>query len=200
MRVSVSSKEITCVTFDLGWNNVQGSNGVWVKNEGVQVVSDDCVLNNCGYFDGHSFLSIPFFKNNYHKNGFTVSFFFKSKIASAGVPLAMISNDCSPSDYVTTNTVGSLRIQHYDGILAAVVQQEQMITAGVHGWVSTCLQACFRCHRPLSRRLDRCDRVIHNESGDPNGGNMCSFLGATCTSRVRHNADYVPYVKIRFDL
>ena len=26
-------------------------------------------------------------------------------------------------------------------------------------------------YRPLSRRLDRCDRVIHNESGDPNGGN-----------------------------
>ena len=54
--------------------------------------------------------------------------------------------------------------------------------------------------RPLSRRLDRCERVIHNESGDPNGGNMCSFSGATCTSRVRHNADYVPYAKIRFDL
>ena len=42
-----------------------------------------------------------------------------------------------------------------------------------------------RCHaamvptvyRPLSRRLDRCDRVIHNESGEPNGGNMCSFSG-----------------------
>ena len=42
--------------------------------------------------------------------------------------------------------------------------------------------------------------AIHNESGDPNGGNMCSFSGATCTSRVRHNADYVPYAKIRFDL
>ena len=28
---------------------------------------------------------------------------------------------------------------------------------------------------------------------------MCSFSGATCTSRVRHNADYVPYAKIRFD-
>ena len=55
-------------------------------------------------------------------------------------------------------------------------------------------------YRPLSRRLDRCDRVIHNESGDPNGGNMCSFSGATCTLRVRHNADYVPYAKIRCDL
>ena len=54
--------------------------------------------------------------------------------------------------------------------------------------------------RPLSRRLDRCDRVIHSESGNPNGDNMCSFSGTTCTSRVRHNADYVPYAKIRFDL
>ena len=26
-------------------------------------------------------------------------------------------------------------------------------------------------NRPLSRRLDRCDRVIQNESRDPNGGN-----------------------------
>ena len=41
----------------------------------------------------------------------------------------------------------------------------------------------IKAYRPLSRRLDRCDRVIHNESGDPNGGNMRSFSGATCTSR-----------------
>ena len=56
------------------------------------------------------------------------------------------------------------------------------------------------CNRPLSRRLDRCDRVIQNESSDPNGGNICSFSGATCTSRVRHNASYVPYAQIRFDV
>ena len=55
-------------------------------------------------------------------------------------------------------------------------------------------------YRPLSRRLDRCDRVIQKESGDPNGGNMCSFSGATGTSRVRHKAHYVPYTQIRFDL
>ena len=29
-----------------------------------------------------------------------------------------------------------------------------------------------RSHRPLSRRLDRCDRVIQNESRDPFGGNV----------------------------
>ena len=137
--ISDLSKELTCVTFDHGWDHVQGTNGIWVKNEGVQVVSGDCVLNNCGYFDGHSFLSIPFFKNNYHKNGFTVSFYFKSKMTSAGFPLALISNDCAPSDYATTVAEGSLHIEHYDGILAAVVQQEQLITAGVHGWVSVYL-------------------------------------------------------------
>ena len=27
------------------------------------------------------------------------------------------------------------------------------------------------CHRPLSRRLGRCDRVIQDEVGDSNGGN-----------------------------
>ena len=27
-------------------------------------------------------------------------------------------------------------------------------------------------HRPLSRRLDRCDRVIQDKSGDSNGGNV----------------------------
>ena len=58
----------------------------------------------------------------------------------------------------------------------------------------------FKKYRPLSRRLDRCDRVIQKESGDPNGGNMCSFSRATGTSRVRHNARYVPYAHFRFDL
>ena len=61
-------------------------------------------------------------------------------------------------------------------------------------------QAAKPHYRPLSRRLDRCDRVIQKESGDPNGGNMCSFSWATDMSRVRHNADYVPCAQIRFDL
>ncbi len=30
---------------------------------------------------------------------------------------------------------------------------------------------CVYYNRPLSRRLDRCDRVIQNESRDPFGGN-----------------------------
>ena len=30
----------------------------------------------------------------------------------------------------------------------------------------------YASNRPLSRRLDRCDRVIQDESGDSNGGNV----------------------------
>ena len=35
-------------------------------------------------------------------------------------------------------------------------------------------------NRPLSRCLDRCDRMIRNESRYPNGGNVCLLSAATC--------------------
>ena len=76
-------------------------------------------------------------------------------------------------------------------VLAAEPMLHYFRSAGCHNYAR---------YRPLSRRLDRCDRVIQKESGDPNGGNMCSVSGATGTSRVRHNAHYVPYAQIRFDL
>ena len=39
---------ITCVTFDEGWNGVQGSRGLWVLNEGVTIANTSCVYKNCG--------------------------------------------------------------------------------------------------------------------------------------------------------
>ena len=39
--------------------------------------------------------------------------------------------------------------------------------------------------RPLLRHLDRCDRMIQNESRDPNSGNMCLFSAVTCTSQCQ---------------
>ena len=44
-------------------------------------------------------------------------------------------------------------------------------------WVSSLTLDCngvfaIKAHRPLSRRLDRCDRVIQNESRDTFGGNV----------------------------
>ena len=45
------------------------------------------------------------------------------------------------------------------------------------------------CHRPLSRHLDRCVRMIQKESRDRNGGNLYYVL---C-----HNANYIPYAQIQ---
>ena len=39
--------------------------------------------------------------------------------------------------------------------------------------INTCIHTDI--YRPLSRRLDRCDRVIQNESRDPFGGNVYYF-------------------------
>ena len=40
--------------------------------------------------------------------------------------------------------------------------------------------------RPLSRRSDRCDRMIQNESRDSNGGNVCLFSVATSLRANAH--------------
>ena len=40
-------------------------------------------------------------------------------------------------------------------------------------------------HRPFSRRLDRCDRVIQNESGDSNGGS--NYVRYTKFRNVKRN-------------
>ena len=42
-----------------------------------------------------------------------------------------------------------------------------------------------KASRILSRHLDRCDRMIQNESGDPNDGNVYLFSAATCTSQCK---------------
>ena len=106
---------------------------------------------------------------------------------------------------LTSNAQFAFKKCHSTSMCTALVKEVVSYYNGRNTNVYACLldaTKAFDCvrYRPLSRRLDRCDRVIHNESGDPNGGNMCSFSGAMCTSRVRHNADYVPYAKIRFDL
>ena len=51
------------------------------------------------------------------------------------------------------------------------------------------------CNRPLSRRLDRCDRVIQDESGDSNGGNVC--LTSQCELRsLRVNSGMLNVIRI----
>ena len=43
----------------------------------------------------------------------------------------------------------------------------------------------WRKKEKQSRRLDRCDRMMQNESRVPNGGNVCLFSAATCTAQCR---------------
>ena len=50
------------------------------------------------------------------------------------------------------------------------------------------------------RRLDRCDRMIQNESRDQNGGHVCLFSAAPRTSQCKLDPLYVSYAQIRFDL
>ena len=44
-------------------------------------------------------------------------------------------------------------------------------------------------NRPLSRRLDRCDRVIQNESRDPFGGNVYVTMQITFLTRKFRNRE-----------
>ena len=39
-------------------------------------------------------------------------------------------------------------------------------------WLPLSEKFVHKASRPLSRRLDRCDRVIQDEVGDSNGGNV----------------------------
>ena len=47
--------------------------------------------------------------------------------------------------------------------------------------------------RYIGLYLDRCDRMIRNESRDPNGGNVCLCSTATCrpTSRCKLCSDKI---------
>ena len=39
--------------------------------------------------------------------------------------------------------------------------------------------------RDIGLYFDRCNRMIQNEFRDPNGGNVCLFSAATCTSQCK---------------
>ena len=75
---------ITCITFDHGWDHVQGLGGLWVKNDGVQIIKTGCVHKRCGYFHNGAKLEVPFFKNNFAFRSFSVSFFFWSENGNDG--------------------------------------------------------------------------------------------------------------------
>ena len=77
---------------------------------------------------------------------------------------------------------------------AVVVQQVHTYLIKLRDAGITCRQQCYR---PLSQRVDRCDRLIQNESIETQTAVMCVCFQQR---RARHNANYVPYAQIRFDL
>ena len=82
--VSVRTGLITCITFEHGADKVQGSNGMYVNNHGVNVVDTGCVHQNCGNFSDGATLDIPYFYDNFAFNAFSVSFFYRSQARMNG--------------------------------------------------------------------------------------------------------------------
>ncbi|KAK2158186.1 hypothetical protein NP493_1816g00000 [Ridgeia piscesae] len=74
--VPAEKRLITHLSFD-GATGVQGSNGIWVANNRVTVVSGpQCKHGNCAHFN-NTVLEIPYFVNNYdHFKQFSISYFY----------------------------------------------------------------------------------------------------------------------------
>lgn len=100
IRVAVRmDAQITCITFDNGWDNLQPSHGVYARSSNVEVVrncgeeggesgSDDLGAGNCGYFNSSagSSMEIPMFSNAMDSfDQFSVSFFMKRDFGVHGV-------------------------------------------------------------------------------------------------------------------
>ena len=88
--------QVTCITFEQGWNDLQGSNGVYVQSTNV-VVKPACSVagGNCGYFNATegSNMQIPMFANGMDAyNEFSLSFFVKRTAAVTGVQVCILFN------------------------------------------------------------------------------------------------------------
>ena len=100
--------EITCINFEDP--NILSTNGVYVFNDGVKVVTDPTLCpegNNCGFFD-HGRLEVAFFANNY--DGFErleISFYYKSVGASGNIE-GLITNYCGEDPMETNPDASSL--------------------------------------------------------------------------------------------
>ena len=125
-------KLVTCVTFDEGYDGVQGLLGLWVHNSGVSIVNDSslCKYKNCGSFSGSARLEIPFFGNNMQwYRSFSVSMFF---LRNAGAnDQGLVSNDCfNNMDYAAGN---SLYVSSQSGAVSSNLVDPAGNDAGVVG-------------------------------------------------------------------
>lgn len=86
-------------------------NGVYVYNDGVQLVNDNSVCpipdSQCGNFLGsNSRLEVPFFSNNYDSfKSLQITFYYRKTGAGTNMQ-GIISNDCYP-DATVANAAGN---------------------------------------------------------------------------------------------
>ena len=74
------------------------------------------------------------------------------------------------------------------GLVGQLGRIRVALDAGRSKWVERSRPMFIRIntyYRPLSRRLDRCDRVIQNQSRHPNGGNVRLFSAVTSMSQCK---------------
>ncbi|KAK2175525.1 hypothetical protein NP493_721g02007 [Ridgeia piscesae] len=100
----VEAKELTCITFSNGWNNLAGTRGVWVKSSNVKVVSGCTTAGgNCGFFDSSlsSMMSIPLFGNAYDSfSEFSISLWFNRTAGVSGKQGLVGNGDCGASSSI----------------------------------------------------------------------------------------------------
>jgi len=77
-------------------------NGIYVYNDGVELVKDNSVCpkpdSQCGHFLGYdSRLGIPFFTNNYDRFRALVITFYYRRAGAGTNEQGIISNDCFPN-------------------------------------------------------------------------------------------------------
>jgi len=88
-------------------------NGIYVYNDGVELVEDDTVCpipgSQCGHFLGsNSRLEVPFFSNNYdHFQALVITFYYR-RTGTGGNEQGIISNDCYPDGTVDGSIGNSL--------------------------------------------------------------------------------------------
>ena len=67
--------------------------------------------------------------------------------------------------------LNSPSIRHFENDVGPIARVDTFLVLVAWLAMQQSMSSC-PCNRPLSRRLDRCDRVIQNESGDSDGGSV----------------------------
>ncbi|KAI0231047.1 hypothetical protein LSAT2_018587, partial [Lamellibrachia satsuma] len=94
---------------------VSASNGIWLLNQNVSLVNDDCMDGECGRFNSsaHSKLEIPFFSNGVFES-FSVRLFFKRSAGVSGVQSLLDNSDCSNDGFVLAQSGVDIALGYFE--------------------------------------------------------------------------------------